>query len=786
MAPRKRTPFRKTRRPRRSSGIFSWRKLLATTALATFLLAALYTLYLDSQVRALFEGKRWEIPARVYARPLELYTGLPLTATRLTRELDLAGYRLDRQLSSAGSYYHQADDTTLHLVTRAFDFGDSQEPSHRLTIRFANHRVAAMEADDGTPLSLVRLDPAQIGSFHPLHHEDRLLVARQEIPQALVHALLAIEDRRYYRHYGIDPRGIIRALAANIRAGSTVQGGSTLTQQLIKNMYLTHERTLGRKVNEAIMALLLEYHYNKEEILTAYVNEVFLGQDGQRAIHGFGLASQFYFRRQLNELDLPQLALLVGLVRGPSYYDPRRFPQRSVQRRDQVLQAMATAGFLTPAEAASAQAAPLEQNLHATGGATPFPAFVGLVRRQLRESYREQDLTGQGLKIFTTLDPQVQWQVEETINTAVAKLERQTDQQRIQAAVVVSRYDSGEIEALAGSRITGEAGFNRAVDARRPIGSLIKPAVYLSALEQGYTLATLLEDAKITVDIGGGKQWQPRNFDQREHGLVPLYEALANSYNLATVRLGMDVGLDRVIDTLTRLGLQQQPPPYPSLLLGALSISPLEVSQLYQTLAAGGFYSPQRVIQRVIAADNRPLERFPITVEQRLEPEHAFLINTALQKVVSDGTGRPLSRYLPGSLAVAGKTGSSDGLRDSWFAGFTGDRLVVVWLGLDDNQPLGLTGSTGALPVWGELMRALDSTPLVLAKPSTVEWVWFNPQRQSRTRARAPGAVQLPFLNGSIPATPEEAPLAREKGDGGGWLGRIVDRVFQKEKEEKR
>ncbi|MFU8818706.1 MAG: penicillin-binding protein 1B [Desulfurivibrio sp.] len=783
MASRKKTAKKRPHRLiRKLSGLFSWKRLLLAAALTTGLLLLLYVLHLDNQVRAIFDGKRWEIPARVYARPLELYPGLPLTAAKLIRELDLAGYRRDRQLSTAGSYHHA--DEALHLVTRAFDFGDSREPSHRLTILFAADRVLALENIDGSPLSLVRLDPAQIGSFHPLQHEDRVLVGRQEIPQALVQALLAIEDRRFYRHHGIDPRGIARALLANIRAGATVQGGSTLTQQLIKNMYLTHERTLWRKLNEAAMALLLEFRYPKEEILTAYVNEVFLGQDGQRAIHGFGLASQFYFRRRLGDLDLPQLALLVGLVRGPSYYDPRRFPQRSVQRRDQVLEAMTVAGFLTSAEAATARAAALEQDLHATGGDTPFPAFVGLVRRQLREGYREQDLTGQGLKIFTTLDPQVQWQVEQTLNTAVARLERETGHQRIQAAVVVSRYASGEIEALAGSRTAGDSGFNRAIDARRPIGSLIKPAIYLSALEQGYTLATLLDDTGISVDSGDGKPWQPRNFDHQEHGRVPLYAALAHSYNLATVRLGLEVGLERVITTLTRLGLQRPVAPYPSLLLGAISLTPLEVSQLYQTLAAGGFYSPQRAIQQVMAADHQPLERFPITVEQRLDPEIAFLINTALQQVVSHGTGRPLSRYLPASLAAAGKTGTSDGLRDSWFAGFSGDRLVVVWLGMDDNQPLGLTGSSGALPVWGELMRALDSKPLELITPPTIQWAWYNTQRQTRVRPRSTGAVHLPFLTGTIPAAPGDRSVADKNRSDGSWLGRIFNRVFQKEHRE--
>jgi penicillin-binding protein 1B len=764
-------------RSRKTRRYFSLKRLLGVTVLAAGLLLSIYVVQLDRQVRQQFEGKRWAIPARVYARPLELYGGLPLTAVHLVQELELAGYRQDGRLSFAGSY--QRSGERLELVTRAFDFGADREPSRRLSVRFAAGRVARIEAADGGALELVRLDPAQIGSFHPLQHEDRVLVRRLEIPEPLVQALLAVEDRNFYRHHGVDPRGIARALWANVRAGGTVQGGSTLTQQLIKNMYLTSERSLWRKLNEAIMAVLLERRYDKEEILTAYVNEVFLGQDGRRAIHGFGLASQFYFRRQLSDLDLPQLALLAGLINGPSYYDPRRFPERSRERRDLVLRAMADAGFLTTIEAERAQAVAIEQHLHATGGNTPFPAFLELVRRQLRESYREDDLTSEGLKIFTSFDPQVQWQLEETLSKTIPRLEQQTGQRQLQAAAVVSRPDSGEIEAVAGGRIPGDKGFNRALAARRPIGSLIKPAVYLAALENGYTLGSLLDDVAITVNNGDGSKWQPRNFDEQEHGQVPLYAALAHSYNLATVRLGLTLGLDPVLEALARLGLQRPPVPYPSLLLGALSLSPLEVSQMYQTLAAGGFYSSQRVIRKVMDADNRPLERFPITVEQRLAPEIAFLVNTALQEAVSRGTGRSLARYLPAHLAAAGKTGTSDGLRDSWFAGFTGDRLAVVWVGLDDNRPTGLTGASGAMVIWGELMEAVASQPLTLIAPPGIEWAWLDPQRQVRVRAGAAGGEYLPFLTGSVPvAQGGTEPVATGHRGGRSWLGRVLDRVF--------
>jgi penicillin-binding protein 1B len=776
MAPRNSSKKGK-RRSSRSSGRFRWRRLLALALLLSGLLLALYTVHLDRQVRLRFEGKRWALPARVYARPLEVYAGLALAPEQLLRELDLAGYRRDPRLVAPGSY--QRAGAAVQLVTRPFDFGDSREPGRSLTIRFASTRVAAVESGAGEAVPLARLDPAQIASFHPLEHEDRVLVKREEIPPALIQALLAAEDRDFYRHRGVDPRGIARALWANLRAGATVQGGSTLTQQLVKNMYLSEERTLRRKLNEAIMAVLLEIRYDKEEILTAYINEVFLGQDGRRAIHGFGLASRFYFRRQLRDLDLPQIALLAGMVKGPSYYDARRFPDRSRKRRDLVLTAMVACDFITPAVAARARAVPIDQNLHVTGGTTLFPAFVDLVRRQLRATYREEDLTSEGLQIFTTFDPQVQWQLEEALRLTLPRLEQQSGSRPIQAAAVVSRYGSGEIEAMAGGSTPGEAGFNRALDARRPVGSLVKPAVYLAALENGYTLASLVEDTAIEMAAGDGSTWRPRNFDKRENGMVPLHTALAHSYNLATVRLGLAVGLDKVAAVLERLGLERPASPYPSLLLGALALSPFETSQMYQTLAAGGFYSQQRVIRKVLDAADRPLERYPLTVEQRVAPATAFLVNTMLREAVSEGTGRALARYLPDSSPAAGKTGTSDDMRDSWFAGFTGDRLAVVWLGRDDNRPLGLTGAGGAMVVWGELMRRVGGQPLVLDTPSGIEWVWVDPRHQSRVRPGAPGGEYLPFAEGSAPVgVARSAPAGSGREGGRGRLGRLLDRIF--------
>ena len=745
--------------------------------LLLFVAFALYVGYLDRVIRNNFEGKRWSLPAVVYARPLEIYPGLAITAQEFEDELQLAGYRRDRKTLDPGGYDRQ--DGFVRLVTRDFHFPDGQEKSARITVFFDGGSVQAItRTDTGESIEGARLDPARIGSFHPKQHEDRIVLTREELPDLLVKTLLAVEDHKFYTHTGLDPLAILRALLANVMARGTVQGGSTLTQQLVKNFFLSNERTLWRKANEAIMALLLEAHYDKDEILTAYANEIFLGQDGGRAVHGFGLASLFYFRRDLKDLSPAQMAMLVGMVRGPSYYDPRKDSERCLKRRRVVLDVMLERGVIDNHAHRQAMAAPLGNQGITGTGFNRFPAFLDLVRRQLSEEYQEKDLTTDGLKIFTTLDPRVQVQVEKHLDSTIERLEKNTGKKGIEGAVVVTRREGGEVLAIAGGRKALQSGFNRALDAKRPIGSLVKPAVYLTALGNGYTLATPVDDTALTLPNPGGKQWTPMNYDRLEHGRVPFYMALANSYNLSTVRIGTDVGIKKVVQTLKKLGVDEDVPAYPSVLLGAVSLSPLKVAQLYQTLASGGFYLPQRVISSVLAADNSILKRFGISVEQRFTPETIFLLNNGLQHVVSDGTARSLSHYLPPSHNVAGKTGTSDDLRDSWFAGFTGDQLAVVWLGRDDNKPMGLSGSSGALVVWGEIMRALRPQPLDFIEPEGIEWRWLDTGSLELSADRplfGGEQVRLPFLAGSVPVPENNSLLGEPAKAVGGVVDKIMD-----------
>jgi penicillin-binding protein 1B len=737
---------------------FFTRKRVRLLLLSLALLLSGFALYLDITVRMQFEGKRWAMPARVYARPLELYAGMKLRPEQLALELAMLDYRVAADPREPGSYRRQGDE--FIIVTRAFTFWDEAQPALPLQAEFdGTHMGALTHRDTGKPVTLARLDPVLIGGIYPAHNEDRVLVRFDEIPPHLVKALIAIEDRQFYSHHGFSARGTARALVTILRGGG-VQGGSTLTQQLVKNFFLTPERTLRRKFTELIMALLLELHYTKDEILEAYANEIYLGQDGNRAIHGFGLASHFYFDRPLSRLDLPQAALLVGLVKGPSSYDPRRQPARALARRNLVLQEMRKLDFITQAQYVAARATPLGVVEKAPEGTSRYPAFVELVHRQLQRDYREEDLRSEGLQIFTTLDPLAQTSAERALTGRLTQLEkdRRLPPKALEGAIVVSHSQNGEVQALVGGRNTRFEGFNRALDAARPVGSLMKPVIYLTALERpnSYTLATLLDDSPLVWKERGTTDWEPQNYDKEFHGQVPLRVSLANSYNVSTARLGLALGVRHVMDKAHDLGVERDLRAFASSLLGADSLSPLEVTQMYQAFASGGFRVPLRAIREVLMADGQPLQRYPLSVEQVIEPGPAYLVTHALQTVVQEGTANALKYYLSPDLQIAGKTGTTNDLRDSWFAGYTGDRLAVVWIGRDDNQPIQMTGAGGAMTVWGEMMARLDPDPLIPPVPENIESAWIDPETGLRVDANCQGAVELPFIRGSAPV--ETAP----------------------------
>ena len=725
--------------------------------LGLLLIGLIHALILDHQVREQFDGKRWELPARVYARPLELYQGADIKPAQLQSELTALGYRAVPEPSEPGTY--SIVGNVARVVTRAFTFWDGDEPSRSVRITFAGNAIQTLtDLTSNTSPGVVRLDPLVIGSIHPTKAEDRILVRLSEVPPLLTKLLIATEDRHFYEHHGIDPAAIVRAFLSDLRAGTPVQGGSTLTQQLVKNFYLQKERSLARKAKEAVMALELEIHYSKNEILEAYLNEIYLGQDGDRAIHGFGLASWFYFGRPLDELEPPQLALLVGLARGASYYDPRKHPERATERRNVVLGQMLESGEMTEPMVRSYQNAPLGVIARPHRGSSLYPAFLDLVRRQLARDYHEEDLRSEGLQIFTTLNPFVQEAADAALDNRARILEHQRHLPAgtLEGAVIVTGRDNGEVQAVVGGRETHFAGFNRALDASRPVGSTIKPVLYLTALSHGspYTLVTPLDDSPITVPVPGGRPWEPQNYDRRYHGIVSLRTALAHSYNIATVRLGMAIGVNEMLAMLNRLGLERSLTPYPSLFLGAMDLTPLEIATIYQTIGAGGFRMPLRAIRAVLTAKGIPLQRYPLEVQAAVDPGAVFLLTNALQEVARSGTGHALSVKFPG-LGLAGKTGTTDDFRDSWFAGFSGDRVAITWLGRDDNQPAGFSGAAGAMTIWMDTMAALQPRPFDPPPPPNIEYAWVSPHNR-QVESYCEGAVRTPFLHGSLPPPPPD------------------------------
>jgi penicillin-binding protein 1B len=643
----------------------------------------------------------------------------------LERELQRLQYRRVERLERPGSYREQG--TRMDIALRPARFADESRPASILSVTLGPAGIESLRDSSGQDVAIVRLEPLLIGSIFPTHGEDRIVVTPQEVPPLLPAALKAVEDRNFDTHHGVDPAGIARALWVDVRAGQIEQGGSTLTQQLVKSYFLDSRRTAGRKLREAAMAVALEAHFTKADLMNAYINEIFLGQDGDRAIHGFGLASQFYFGKPLAELDLSEVALLVSIVRGPSYYDPRRHPDRARTRRDLVLKLMADQNIVKPSEAQAAARKPLGVTSRAAGAY--FPAYLDFVRRSLRRDYRNEDLTQEGLRIYTSLEPRAQEQAERALEHELDRLDRirRSPGARLEGSVVVTSSQSGDVIAIVGSRNVGYDGFNRALDARRPFGSLVKPFIYLTALETGrYNAATVVQDQPVNIKLVNGKVWQPENFTRQTYGPVPVVRALAESLNLATVGVGMDVGLPKIAQTLQRFGLPRAPVEVPSMLLGAVDVSPIEAAQMYNGLANGGFRTPLRAVRAVISQDGKTIRSFPLQVTPVATPENIYQLDRMMEQVMEHGTGKPARAVLPAGLVVAGKSGTSSDLRDNWFAGFSGSHVVVVWVGYDDNRPTGFTGSSGALPVWARVMAGLGTTSWNAPMPESLAETWID------------------------------------------------------------
>lgn len=688
---------RNTKKPFKDGVLWRWRKLWLFSALVLFLLQVIYLGWLQYRISNHFAGGQWDLPSRVYARPLELYEGLKLSPEQLRYELQLVGYQAVSANPQAGEFSEQGGHWQIHR--RAFAFAGSKPKSRVLQFDLSGQQLSQLKDENNQPLGLARLEPWLLGEFIGADREDRELLSFEQIAPRLIEILLAVEDRGFYQHHGVSPLAIVRALYVNLRAGRTVQGGSTLTQQLAKNFFLDQSRTLLRKYHEAWLALLLEAQYSKQQILTAYINEVFLLQLPGRAVHGFGLSSRLLFNRPLHELNDAQLALLVGMIKGPSYYQPLRHPERAKARREVVLKVMQQQGLISAAEfqRLNQQALGVVRQLP---GRLRHQSYLTLVSRQLRQYFDAAMLKQQGLLIMTPFDP---WQ-QHLLDQAVRNSALLQQQKNLQSAAVIADVATAEILAINSDRNPEYAGFNRALDAYRPIGSLFKPVILTALLQHGASLQDRYDDAPITLKQSDGKLWQPQNYDKKFHGNVSLLTALQNSYNLPWVHAGLELGLPKIAKTMRQLGLEEPSVFYPSVLLGTLELSPLQLTELYQTFANQGFSAPLSAIRDVVSQDGELLQRFPYSSTTRLDAKVADEVLVALRAVVQHGTARKLGESF--NAPLHGKTGTSSDKRDSWFVGFDQRKLGVFWVGRDDNQPAGLSGSTGAMRLFADWYQA--------------------------------------------------------------------------------
>lgn len=707
----------KGRKPRGKRG---WFWLLLKLFIVFVVLMAIYGVYLDQKIRSRIDGKVWQLPAAVYGRMVNLEPDMSITKNEMVKLLEATQYRQVSKMTRPGEFTVQAN--SIEMIRRPFDFPDSKEGQVRARLTFDGDRLDTIEnMDNNRQFGFFRLDPRLITMLSSANGEQRLFVARNGFPDLLVDTLLATEDRHFYEHDGISLYSIGRAVLANLTAGRTVQGASTLTQQLVKNLFLSSERSYWRKANEAYMAVLMDARYSKDRILELYMNEVYLGQSGDNEIRGFPLASLYYFGRPVEELSLDQQALLVGMVKGASIYNPWRNPKLALERRNLVLRLLQQQQVIDQELYDMLSARPL--GVQPRGGViSPQPAFMQLVRQELQSKLGDKVKDLSGVKIFTTFDSVAQDAAEKAAVEGIPALKKQRKLSDLETAMVVVDRNSGEVRAMVGGAEPQFAGYNRAMQARRSIGSLAKPATYLTALSQPnqYRLNTWIADAPISLRQPNGQVWSPQNDDKQFSGQVMLVDALTRSMNVPTVNLGMSLGLPAIVDTWQKLGVaKDQLHPVPAMILGALNLTPIEVAQAFQTIASGGNRAPLSALRSVIAEDGSVLyQSFP-QAERAVSAQAAYMTLWTMQQVVQRGTGRQLGAKYPG-LHLAGKTGTTNNNVDTWFAGIDGREVVITWVGRDNNQPTKLYGASGAMSIYQRYLANQSPVPLNLVAPEDI------------------------------------------------------------------
>ena len=745
------------------------RPWVAIAALTPVLLAALgwgamrYRA-LERTVVAKLDGRPWAVPARIYTDAFSLYPGLELAGTGVFERLRRLGYReVGGEVRGRGEFHRDPRGAALDLYLNGFRYPLHPETGRALRITLDHGAVNGItDLATGEEVFDAALEPEALAGLYDEVWEERHVVALDEIPDRMVQAVLAAEDSRFFEHGAIDLRGIVRALARNLAAGRVVEGGSTLTQQLMKNFFLTEERTFRRKARELAMAIVAERHYSKEQILERYLNEIYLGQSGAKGIFGVAEAAQFYFGKQLADLATGETALLAGLIRAPNANSPFRSPMRAQARRDTVLVAMAEHGAITTEEAETARAEPLALRPSVTDR-TNAPYFVDAVRRELQSSYPPAALTAEGLRIFTPLDGEMQVAAETAVRDGLAELERayprlrrDEPEEQIEAALVALHPATGEIKAMVGGRDYRISQFNRITDAQRQPGSVFKPVVYYAAFdpdagEPHFLPTSRVEDAPFAWTYEG-RSWAPGNYRNRYRGEVTAREALEESLNAATARIAFEIGLPRVLDAAERLGFPGPLPALPSIVLGGLETTPLAVAEVYAVLASQGQRTSPRAVTQVADEHDQLIEGRPLDITSVVSPQVSYLVTHILEGAIDHGTGSA-ARTQGFRIPAAGKTGTTNDYGDAWFAGYTPDLVTVVWVGFDRRQSLGLTGAQAALPIWTAFMkRATAGRPARdFEVPAGIVLATVDPETGARATASCPKTMVEAFLEADAP-----------------------------------
>ncbi|HPQ80645.1 MAG TPA: PBP1A family penicillin-binding protein [bacterium] len=718
---------------------------------------------LDRMIQAKFDQPRkWDLPSRVYSDAEFIYPGYEIKAGSLSAKLDRLRYRNTGE-AIAGPGDYSVADSRIDIYLHDFEYPGELFKGFPVRLALDGNSVSSMvRLDVNEGIDLVRLEPEEITAIFNDAMEDRTVVALSEVPRHLIEAILVIEDERFFQHGGVDPLGILRAMIVNITHLRVVQGGSTLTQQLVKNFFLYPKRSFVRKMNEVLIAWRIEKAHTKEEIIEAYLNEIYLGQRGASSVSGVEEASRLYFAKSVGQLTTGEAALLAGLIRSPSEYNPITKPEKAKARRDFVLKKMQDKGIITKEEYAQAVSEKIVTPKSKIRRAAA-PYFVDFVKRQLADLYPQEVLQTEGMRIFTTLDMSAQLSAEKAVSEELAALEKnyaaalpKDKSDPLQACLVSLQPSTGYVRALVGGRDYASSQFDRCTQALRQPGSTFKPFVYLTALDprrsdREFTPSTIVDDTSFEVE-SGGRKWSPRNYDRRDHGPVTVVTALERSYNIAASRVAMEAGLDNVVKAARDAGIDSPLSPVPSLALGAFEVTPMEMASAYTIFPNGGIRAQPLSIINVATKDGAIVEKKALQMKRAFDPAPVFITTTIMKGVMDRGTGAG-ARSMGFTATAAGKTGTTSNYRDAWFAGFTPTLLALAWVGYDDNSEINMSGGRAALPLWTRFMKEVQpSGGGDFAGPVGVVLVKIDPRTGGLTSSACPSGVVEAYIEGTEPS----------------------------------